>query len=194
MKKLLILFVLLPNFIFALQKETDSLDAFVAKQVKDYKVPGLAIGIIEAGKVVFKKGYGVTSTIDNFPVTTQTIFPLSSCTKAFTTAAMAVLVDHGKINWNDKVTKFLPDFKLSDPWITKELTISDILSHRVGLNSYDGDLLWYGTNYTQKEIVSKIQYSPIRNNFRIDFGYSNIMYLVAEWLSKQFPEKLMMNL
>jgi CubicO group peptidase (beta-lactamase class C family) len=93
-------------------------------------VPGLSIGIIKANKVIFKKGYGVTSTLDNFPVTTETIFPLSSCTKAFTAAAMAVLVDEGKINWNDKVVKFLPDFKLSDPWITKELTISDILSHR----------------------------------------------------------------
>lgn len=179
MNKLFIFLCLLPNLIFAQQQDTDSLDAFIAKQVQDYKVPGLAIGIIKGNKVVFKKGYGVTSTLDNFPVTTQTIFPLSSCTKAFTAAAMAILVDEGKINWNDKVIKFLPDFKLSDPWITRELTISDILSHRSGLNTYEGDLLWYGTNYTKKEIVSKIQYSPIKNNFRLDFGYQNVMYLVA---------------
>lgn len=179
MKRLSIFLYLLPNIIFAQQQEIDSLDIFIAKQVQDYKVPGLAIGIIKGNKVIFKKGYGVTSSLDNFPVTTQTIFPLSSCTKAFTAAAMAVLVDEGKINWNDKVIKFLPDFKLSDPWITKELTISDILCHRSGLNSYEGDLLWYGTNYTEKEIVRKIQYSPIKNNFRIDFGYQNVMYLVA---------------
>lgn len=179
MKKLFIFLILVPNVIFAQQQDTASLNIFIAKQVKDYKVPGLAIGIIKGNKVVFKNGYGVTSTLDNFPVTTQTIFPLSSCTKAFTAAAMAVLIDEGKISWNDKVIKFLPDFKLSDPWITKELTISDILSHRSGLNSYDGDLLWYGTNYTKKEIVNKIQYSPIKNNFRIDFGYQNVMYLVA---------------
>jgi CubicO group peptidase (beta-lactamase class C family) len=179
MKKLIVFLYLLPNLVFAQFQDTDSLDAFVAKQLKDYKVPGLAIGIIKENKVIFKKGYGVTSTVDNFPVTTQTIFPLSSCTKAFTAAAMAVLVDEGKINWNDKVIKYLPDFKLSDPWITKELTISDILSHRSGLNSYDGDLLWYGTNYTKNEVVRKIQYAPIKNNFRIDFGYQNVMYLVA---------------
>src|SRR5688572_18690030 len=153
MKNVFYIFFLLPNLIFAQQQHTDSLDAFIAKQVKDYKVPGLAIGIIKDNKVVFKNGYGVTSTFDNLPVTTQTIFPLSSCTKAFTAAAMAVLVDEEKINWNDKVIKYLPDFKLSDPWITKELTISDILSHRSGLSSYDGDLLWYGTTYTKKEIV-----------------------------------------
>jgi CubicO group peptidase (beta-lactamase class C family) len=179
MKKLIIFLNLLPNLIFAQHQDTDSLDAFIAKQIQDYKVPGLAIGIIKENKVIFKKGYGITSTLDNFPVTTQTIFPLSSCTKAFTAAAIAVLVDEGKINWNDKVIKFLPDFKLSDPWITKELTISDILSHRTGLNSYDGDLLWYGTNYTKKQVVTKIQYSPIKNNFRLDFGYQNVMYLVA---------------
>ena len=179
MKNVFYIFFLLPNLIFAQQQHTDSLDAFIAKQVKDYKVPGLAIGIIKDNKVVFKNGYGVTSTLDNLPVTTQTIFPLSSCTKAFTAAAMAVLVDEEKINWNDKVIKYLPDFKLSDPWITKELTISDILSHRSGLSSYDGDLLWYGTTYTKKEVVDKIQYAPIKNHFRIDFGYQNVMYLVA---------------
>ena len=115
MKNVFIFLYLLPNLIFAQQQGTDSLDAFIAKQVQDYKVPGLAIGIIKANKVIFKKGYGVTSTLNNLPVTTQTIFPLSSCTKAFTAAAMGVLVDEGKINWNDKVIKYLPDFKLSDP-------------------------------------------------------------------------------
>lgn len=179
MRKIFIFLYLIPNLIFAQQQETDSLDAFIAKQVQDYKLPGLAIGIIKGNKVVFRNGYGVTSTLDKLPVTTQTIFPLSSCTKAFTAAAMAILVDEGKMAWNDKVIKYLPDFKLSDPWITKELTISDILSHRSGLNPYDGDLLWYGTNYTEKEIVNKIQYAPIKNNFRIDFGYQNVMYLVA---------------
>lgn len=179
MKKSFIVFLIISNSVFAQHPETDSLDAFIAKQVLDYKVPGLAIGIIKNNKVIFKKGYGVTSALGNLPVTTQTIFPLASCTKAFTAAAMGILVAEGKINWNDKIIKYLPGFKLSDPWITKELTISDILSHRSGLISFDGDLLWYGTNYTRKEIVNKIQYSPIRTNFRLDFGYQNVMYLVA---------------
>ena len=179
MKKIFIFLYLLPNLIFAQQQDTDSLDAFIAKQVIDYKIPGLAIGIIKDNQIVFKKGYGINSTVDSLPVTTQTIFPILSCTKAFTAAAIGILVDEGKINWNDKVIKYLPNFKLSDPWITKELTISDILSHRSGLESFEGDLLWYGTNYSRQEIVRRIQYSPIRNNFRSDYGYQNIMYLVA---------------
>ena len=179
MKKLFVLLFLLPNFIFAQQQETDSLDAFISKQVKDYNIPGLAIGIIKDNQIVFEKGYGITSTIDSFPVTTQTVFPIMSCTKAFTAAAMGILVDEGKINWNDMVIKYLLDFKLSDPWITKHLTIADILSHRSGLESYEGDLLWYGTSYSRQEIVKRMQYSPIRNNFRSDYGYNNVMYLVA---------------
>ena len=179
MIKLFILLFLLPNFIFAQQQETDSLDVFISKQVKDYNIPGLAIGIIKNNQIIFKKGYGITSIIDSFPVTTQTVFPIMSCTKAFTAAAMGILVDEGKINWNDKVIKYLPDFKLSDPWITKHLTIADILSHRSGLESYEGDLLWYGTSYSRQEIVKRIQHSAIRNNFRIDYGYNNVMYLVA---------------
>lgn len=179
MKKLIIILYLLPNLIFAQQQNTDSLNAFIAKQVIDYKIPGLAIGIIENNQIVFKKGYGINSNSDSLPVTTQTIFPILSCTKAFTAAAIGILVDEGKINWNDKVIKYLPSFRLSDPWITKELTIADILSHRSGLESYEGDLLWYGTNYSRQEIVRRIQYSPVRNNFRADYGYQNIMYLVA---------------
>lgn len=179
MKKIFTLLFLLPNFIFAQQQEIDSLDAFISTQVKNYNIPGLAIGIIKDNQIVFKKGYGITSTIDSLPVTTQTVFPIMSCTKAFTAAAIGILVDEGKINWNDKVIKYLPGFKLSDPWITKQLTIADILSHRSGLESYEGDLLWYGTSYSRKEIVKRIQYSPIRNNFRTQYGYNNVMYLVA---------------
>lgn len=179
MKKIFIFLYLIPSFIFAQQQSSDSLDAFIAKQVIEYKIPGLAIGIIKNNQIVFKKGYGINSTIDSLPVTTQTIFPILSCTKAFTAAAIGILIDEDKINWNDKVIKYLPNFKLSDPWITKELTIADILSHRSGLESSEGDLLWYGTNYSRQEIVRRIQFSPVRNNFRADYGYQNVMYLVA---------------
>jgi len=178
-KIFIILLLLVPYLSFSQQTDSTHLDQFIAKQVADYKIPGLAIGIIKNNKVIFKKGYGVTSTAKGFPVNTQTIFPISSCTKAFTAAALGILVDDGKINWDDKVIKYLPDFKLSDPWITKEVTITDILSHRSGLKTFDGDLLWYGTKNTRQDIARLIRYSPIRTNFRTDFAYQNIMYLVA---------------
>ncbi|NRF41179.1 serine hydrolase [Pedobacter foliorum] len=178
-KILIILLLLAPYLSFSQQNDSTDIDEFIAKQVSDYKIPGLAIGIIKNHKVIFKKGYGVTSTSKGLPVNTQTIFPISSCTKAFTAAALGILVDEGKIKWDDKVVKYLPNFKLSDPWITKELTIVDILSHRSGLKTFDGDLLWYGTKYTREDIAKLIRYSPIRTNFRTDFAYQNIMYLVA---------------
>jgi len=178
MKKLFIVLLIIPHLLFA-QYQNDSLDNFIAKEVADYHIPGLAIGIIKGNNVVFKKGYGINSTVDSVPVSVQTVFPIMSCTKAFTAAAMGILVDEGKVHWNDKVIQYLPDFKLSDPWITKHLTIADILSHRSGLEGFDGDLLWYGTNYSRHEIVRRIQYSVIRNNFRSDFGYQNVMYIVA---------------
>lgn len=178
-KIFIILFLLAPCLSFSQQTDSIGLDQFIAKQVADYKIPGLAIGIIRDHKVIFKKGYGQTSTAKGLPVNTQTIFPISSCTKAFTAAALGILADEGKINWDDKVIKYLPDFKLSDPWITKELTITDILSHRSGLKTFDGDLLWYGTKNSRKDIARLIRYSPIRTNYRTDFAYQNIMYLVA---------------
>jgi len=178
-RKIFVTLLVIPRFVFGQYLITDSLNLFIAKQVKDYKIPGLAIGIIQNDSVIFKHGYGITSTAAGLPVTTQTIFPISSCTKAFTATAIGILVDEGKLNWDDKVIKYLPDFKMSNPWITKELTISDILSHRSGLASYVGDLLWYGTDYTRDQIIKKIQYLPVSNNFRVDFGYSNLMYLVA---------------
>lgn len=178
MKKLFLVLLIMPCLVFA-QYQTDSLDHFIAKQVADYHVPGLAIGIVKGNKLVFKKGYGINSTVDSLPVNVQTVFPIMSCTKAFTAAAIGILVDEGKVHWNDKVIQYLPDFKLSDPWITKHLTIADILSHRSGLKGFDGDLLWYGTNYSRREIVRRMQYSAIRNNFRSEFGYQNVMYIVA---------------
>jgi CubicO group peptidase (beta-lactamase class C family) len=178
MKNLSIFIVLLPNILLA-QQPTDSLDYFIQKQVIDYKIPGLAVGIIKDNVVVFKKGYGRGNISDSLPVTTQTIFPILSCTKAFTAAAIGILVDKGKLRWNDKVIRYLPYFKLSNQKVTKELTISDILSHRSGLETFEGDLLWYGTNYSRQEILKRIKYSPVRNHFRKDFGYQNIMYLVA---------------
>ena len=188
MKKLFILLCILPNFIFA-QQQTDSIDAFISKQLKDYNIPGLAVGIIKGDNVVFKKGYGINSTVDSIPVTTQTVFPIMSCTKAFTAAAMGILVDEGKVSWNDKVINYLPDFKLSDWWITKHLTIADILSHRSGLESFEGDLLWYGTDYSRQEIAKRIQYSLIKNIFRSEYGYNNVMYLIAGLIIEKISGK-----
>lgn len=179
MEKLLFFALLFPLTVFTQKADLDSLDRFIQKQVTDFKVPGLSIGIIKDGQVLFKKGYGVNSTTDHTPISTQTVFPIMSCTKAFTATAIGILVDRGKLKWKDKVIKYLPHFKLSDPYITRELTISDILTHRSGLETFEGDLLWYGTDYSREEVVRRIQYSPLRAKYRSQFAYQNVMYLVA---------------
>jgi CubicO group peptidase (beta-lactamase class C family) len=155
------------------------LEEQILKAVDTFSVPGLAVGIVKNGEVVFAKGFGVRSTENNTPVDIETIFGIASLSKAFTAAAIGMLVDEGKIDWNDRVVDHLPWFKLYDPYITREVRIADLLSHRVGLATFDGDLLWYGTDYTRDEIVRRISALPLKNSFRYKYGYQNIMFIVA---------------
>ena len=107
------------------------------------------------------------------------VFNVASITKAFTAAAFGILVEEGKINWDTRVIDIIPDFELSDPYISKNLNIEDILSHRSGLGTFYGDLLWYETNYTMDEVIHRIKYLPVTNDFRRDYGYQNCMYILA---------------
>jgi CubicO group peptidase (beta-lactamase class C family) len=190
MRHFLILIILVfPKLIFGQAGWLDSLDNYIAKEVIDYNVPGLAIGIIKDDTIIFKHCYGEANLNTHSKVSQETVFPIASCTKTFTATCIGILVDEGKLQWNDKVIKYLPDFKLSDPQITKELTISDLLTHRTGLAQFEGDLLWYGTNYSSKEIIDRMQYYPIKSDFRTQFAYQNVMYLVAGMIIERVSGK-----
>ena len=130
---------------------TRELDAYVAKAVTDWKVPGLAIAVVKEGRIVFAKGYGVREMGKPAPVDTQTLFAIGSTTKAMTSAAIGMLVDEGKIRWDDRVTKYLPGFQLADAYVTRELTIRDLLTHRAGLGN--ADVLWYRADSSADEVV-----------------------------------------
>src|SRR5215470_14470844 len=117
------------------------LDEFAARVLKEFEVPGLAVAIVKDGKVVLAKGYGVRKLGDPSPVDENTLFGIASNTKAFTTAALAMLVDEGKISWDDPVIKHLPAFQMYDPYVTREMRIRDLLTHRSGLGLGAGDLL-----------------------------------------------------
>ncbi|MEI2420504.1 serine hydrolase domain-containing protein, partial [Arthrospira platensis SPKY2] len=106
------------------------------------------------------------------PVDSQTLFPIASNTKAITSAALAMLVDRGLIKWDDKVTKYLPYFKLYDPYVTENMTIRDLLTHRSGLETFSGDLLWYGTVYSREEVIRRASHLKPAFGFRERFGYS----------------------
>ncbi len=157
----------------------EALHAYILSAVEASQATGLAVGIIKDDEVVFARGYGVRSLETMVPVDTQTQFGLASASKPFTVAALGLLVDEGKLNWNDKVIDHLPWFRLQDAYATVELTIGDLLSHRSGLGSFDGDLLWFGTDYTSEEVVRRIRSLPLRNGFRARAGYQSVMFIAA---------------
>lgn len=157
----------------------DKLDAYISNAARESQAPGLAIGIIKDGQVVFAKGYGVRSIDTRIPVDSQTQFSLASCSKAFAAASIGILVDEGKLNWDDKVADYLPWFRLHDAYITKELTVGDLLCHRSGLGTFDGDLLWFGTHYTSEEVVRRIRELPVEHGFRSRFAYQNVMFIAS---------------
>jgi CubicO group peptidase (beta-lactamase class C family) len=153
------------------------LDSYVAKAVADWKVPGLAIAVVKDGQAVFAKGYGVRELGKPAPVDTQTLFAIGSTTKAMTAASLGMLVDEGKVRWDDPVTKYLPGFQLGDPYVTRELTVRDLLTHRAGLAN--GDVLWYRTNTTAAEVVRRARFIRSAYSLRSSFIYQNVMYAVA---------------
>lgn len=159
--------------------DTEALHAYVQNAVEASQAIGLAVGIIKDGEVVFARGYGVRNLETMAPVDANTQFCLGSASKAFTVAALGLLVDEGKLNWQDKVIDHLPWLQLSDIYATRELTVADVLTHRSGLGTFDGDLLWFGTDYPSEEVVRRLRSLPLRSGFRNRFAYSNVMYIVA---------------
>jgi CubicO group peptidase (beta-lactamase class C family) len=143
-------------------------------------VPGMAIAIVEDDRVTFAKGFGVRALGKSDKVDADTIFPTGSTGKAVTVAALAVLVDQGKIGWDDRVTDRLPGFQMYDPWVTREMTIRDLLVHRSGLGLGEGDLLFVPrTNLTRAEAVRRLRYLKPATSFRSGYAYDNVLYMVA---------------
>ncbi len=180
-KKLsLILFALL--FIYSHNAQSidfNELDQKLTAAVEDFKVPGFALGIIKNGKVIFQKGYGLKSKSADDEVTPETLFEIASVSKAFTAASIGMLVDEGKLDWDDKVVKYIPWFRLDDPYLTDDLRIADLLCHRAGYRTFDGDLLWYGTDYSSEEVLERFAEMPAKYPIRSRYGYSNIMFIAA---------------
>jgi CubicO group peptidase (beta-lactamase class C family) len=143
-------------------------------------VPGMAISIVEHGRVTFAKGFGIRALGSAARVDADTIFETGSTGKAFTVADLAVLVDQGRIGWDDKVIDRLPGFQMYDPWVTHEMTIRDLLVHRSGLGLGEGDLLFVPrTNLTRAESVRRLRFLKPATSFRNGFAYDNVLYMVA---------------
>lgn len=154
-----------------------ALDAYVAKAVAQWNVPGLAIAVVHGDSLVLARGYGVLELGKPARVDEHTRFAIGSTTKAMTVAALAMLVDEGKIRWDEPVIDVLPDFRLRDPYVTRNVTIRDLLTHRTGLGG--ADLLWIGDDYPHAEVVHRVRYLPPAHPFRAVWDYQNVMYAVA---------------
>ena len=143
------------------------LDAYVARVLKTFEVPGLSVAIVKDGKVVMAKGYGVRKLREPALVDENTLFGIGSNTKAFTTAALATLVDEGKISWDDPVYERLPGFQMYDPYVSHEMTIRDLLTHRSGMGLGEGDLLfWPHTTFTRAEVIYRLRFMKPASSFR----------------------------
>lgn len=163
------------------QLTSTQVDEVVEKTMKTFDVPGIAVAIIKDGKVIHSKGYGVKSIITKQKVNENTLFGIASNSKAFTSAALAMLVDEGKLKWDDKVTKYLPEFKMYNNYVTNEFTIRDLLTHRSGLGLGAGDLMIWpdGSDFKAQDIIENIQFLKPVSGFRTKYDYDNLLYIIA---------------
>ena len=166
-----------PVALAAQQEPLGSLDGFVQTVMRDWEAPGVAVAVVKDDQVVFARGYGVREVGGSESVDTETLFAIASTSKAFTAAAVGMLVDEGRVGWDDRVTDHLPGFELYDPYVTRELTVRDILSHRSGLPR--GDLLWYLSPFDRDEILQRVRGLEPNWSFRSHYGYQNIMFIAA---------------
>jgi len=165
----------------------DSIDRLVEHTLKTFDVPGIAVAIVKDDKMIFAKGYGYASLATHKKVDENTLFGIASNSKAFTTAAIGILVDEGKIKLDDKVTDYIPEFKMFDPYVTAEFTIRDLLTHRSGLGLGAGDLMDWpdSTDFTVEDMIHNLRYLKPASSFRSKYDYDNQMYKVAGELVKR---------
>jgi CubicO group peptidase (beta-lactamase class C family) len=152
-------------------------DSYAAQAVADWRVPGLAVAIVKDGELIFAKGYGLRELGKPDAVSDRTLFAIGSTTKAMTAAAVGMLVDAGQVRWDDRVIDHLPGFRLSDPYVTREVTVRDLLTHRAGLGN--ADFLWYGADTTSADIIRRLRFVEPETSLRSHFTYQNIMYAAA---------------
>jgi CubicO group peptidase (beta-lactamase class C family) len=157
------------------------IDDLAGRAMKAFGVPGMALAVVKDGRLVYANGYGLRSVDSSDQVNANTLFGIASVTKGFTSAALGILVDEGKVKWDDKVQNYIPEFAMYDPYVTREFTIRDLLVHHSGLARGAGELMQdpSPTTFTTSDIIHSLRYFKPASSFRTQFAYSNIMYIVA---------------
>ena len=184
MKKILLAFIILSSSIFSSKAQTitsTEIDALVERTLKTFDVPGIAVAVIKDDKIIHAKGYGVRSLRTQQKVDENTLFGVASNSKAYTAAALGMLVDEKKITWDTKVTDIIPEFKLYNPYVTEEFTIRDLLCHRSGMGLGAGDLMMWpdSSDFTKADIIHNLRYLKPVSSFRSKYDYDNNLYIVA---------------
>jgi CubicO group peptidase (beta-lactamase class C family) len=182
--KILLLPLLFCAFAFTISAQpitSPQIDALVERTLKTFDVPGIAVAVVKDGKIIHEKGYGVSSLNTMKKMDEHTRFGIASNSKAFTVASLGILVDEGKLNWNDRVTNYIPEFKLYAPYVTEDFTIRDLLTHRSGLGLGAGDLMIWpdSSTFTLKDIIHNLRYLKQVSDFRTKYDYDNLLYIVA---------------
>jgi CubicO group peptidase (beta-lactamase class C family) len=157
----------------------DSLDKYIARGIKDWDVPGLSIVIVKDGQIALMKGYGVRDLQSQKPVDENTLFMIASNTKLFTGTALALLETRGSLSLNDKITKYFPEYRLYDTITTKLVTIRDMLTHRIGTKTFQGDFTFWNTSLSREEIMKRMRLLKPTQIFRQDYGYCNSCFMTA---------------
>ena len=157
----------------------DSLDTYINRALVDWNIPGVAVAIVKDGKLVIAKGYGKQSMVRNDKTDENTLFMIGSNTKAFTGTLLSWLQYDNKCSLNDKVVKWLPDFIMKDPWVTRELNLTDILCHRIGMETFQGDFMYWTSGLTRTEVIKKFGGLTPLYGFRSKWGYTNAGFLIA---------------
>ncbi len=178
---LFLVFIFLNFSLLAQELSGNQIDSLVQKTMKTFDVPGMAVAVLKDGKIYHKNTYGIRSIKTGARIDQNTLFGVASNTKAFTAAALGQLVDRGKLEWDTKVTDIIPEFKLSDPYVTNEFTVRDLLTHRSGLGLGAGDLMVFpASNITTKEeMIHNLRYLKPVSSFRSKYDYDNLLYIVA---------------
>jgi CubicO group peptidase (beta-lactamase class C family) len=172
-------------FIFSIhinaQIDEKILDDLVKNTLSTFDVPGISVGILKDGKIVYAKGHGVRSLTNKLDMNDNTLVGVASNSKGFTCFALAMMVDEGKLNWDDKVRKHIPEFQLYDAWVTEQFTVRDLVTHRSGMGLGAGDLMFFpeGNNFTSKDVINNVKYLKPESSFRSEFAYNNNMFIIA---------------
>jgi len=169
---------------YSQQIQLDSLDLQIHQLIKDFDIPGLSFGMVRNDSVIFSKGYGNLEIHKERKIDGNTILGIGSISKSFTALTLGILVDEEKINWDDKVKKYLPYFELYAPYVTDNFTIRDLLTHRSGLKDVSGGTLWYHSDYSREEVIKRLKYLEPISGFREKPAYQNVMYVVASEIVK----------